>query len=280
MARTLRDYGLEKDNLKVSDIYDGLLVRTGYLKSLEEQNTVEAESRIENLMEFKSVIYDYEKEDPQLNLGSFMERIALMAEIDNHDPGEDAVVLMTMHSAKGLEFPVVFLPGMEDGLFPGWRSLEKPEGIEEERRLCYVGMTRAKERLYLTSAETRTLYGKTDYTRESQFLREIDRKLVTGDGIIEKKESRIPPWSRDGAEGSGGTLPSGYKPFDSLKYARDQVKAGEKKPQEDIQAGDRVSHNKFGEGLVIGSDSRVLEVMFDSVGLKKLARDLAPVKKV
>ena len=281
MARTLRDYGLEKENLKVSDIYDGLLVRTGYLKSLEEQNTVEAESRIENLMEFKSVIYDYEKEDPQLNLASFMERIALMAEIDNHDPGEDAVVLMTMHSAKGLEFPVVFLPGMEDGLFPGWRSLEKPEGIEEERRLCYVGMTRAKERLYLTSAETRTLYGKTDYTRESQFLREIDRKLVAGDGIVDKKESRIPPWSRDGSEGAGGTLPSGYKPFDSLKYARDQVKAGgEKKKQEDIQAGDRVAHSKFGEGLVIGADSRILEVMFDSVGLKKLARDLAPVRKV
>jgi DNA helicase-2/ATP-dependent DNA helicase PcrA len=144
------------------------------------QNTVEAEGRIENLLEFKSVIYDYEKEDPQLSLSEFMERIALLSEIDNHDAGENAVVLMTLHSAKGLEFPVVFMPGMEDGLFPGWRSLDKPDGIEEERRLCYVGMTRAMQRLYLTSAQLRTLYGKTDYTRASQFLKELDKSLVEG----------------------------------------------------------------------------------------------------
>ncbi|HML38342.1 MAG TPA: UvrD-helicase domain-containing protein, partial [Bacillota bacterium] len=187
MIATLRQYSQEKDNLKVSDIYDGLLVKTGYLKNLELQNTVEAEGRIENLLEFKSVIYDFEKENPQLSLSEFMERIALLSEIDNHDAGEDAVVLMTLHSAKGLEFPVVFMPGMEDGLFPGWRAFEKPDGIEEERRLCYVGMTRAMQRLYLTSAELRTLYGKTDYTKESQFLKELDKSLVDGDAVYQKK---------------------------------------------------------------------------------------------
>ncbi|MBQ3520278.1 MAG: UvrD-helicase domain-containing protein, partial [Firmicutes bacterium] len=115
----ISSYSAEKDNLRVSDMYDGLLVKSGYLKALEDQNTLEAESRIENLMEFKSVIYDYEEEDPNISLSEFMERIALLAEVDNHDADENAVVLMTMHSAKGLEFPFVFMPGMEDGLFPG-----------------------------------------------------------------------------------------------------------------------------------------------------------------
>ena len=203
MITTLCQFSQEKDNLKVSDIYDGLLIRTGYLKSLETQDTVEAEGRIENLLEFKSVIYDYEKENPQLTLAEFMEKVALMAEIDNHDAGENAVVLMTMHSAKGLEFPVVFMPGMEDGLFPGWRSFEKPDGIEEERRLCYVGMTRAMQKLYLTGAEVRTLYGKTDYTKESQFLKELDKSLIDGDAIFEKKST-----SESYSSGSAGKNPS------------------------------------------------------------------------
>ena len=152
----------ERENLRVSDIYDNLLVKTGYMKALEDANTVEAEGRIENLMEFKSVIYDYEDEAENPTIEEFMEKITLMAEVDNHDESQDAVVLMTMHSAKGLEFPVVFLPGLEDGLFPGHKAFDTPTGMEEERRLCYVGMTRAKETLILCSAAIRTLYGRTD----------------------------------------------------------------------------------------------------------------------
>jgi len=279
MVAAIMDYHNEKENLKVSDIYDGLLVKTGYLKALEQQNTVESESRIENLLEFKSVIYDYEKEDAELSLASFMERIALMAEIDNHDAREDAVVLMTMHSSKGLEFPIVFLPGMEDGLFPSWRSIDSPSGIEEERRLCYVGMTRAKERLYLTSAEMRTLYGKTDYTKESQFLKEIDKKVLTGDAIWEKKETMNTPWSMGG--GDGYSSPGTFKPFDSLKYAKAQVVSNAAShSNENYKVGDRVNHSKFGEGLVTEVDQKILQVMFDSVGAKKLAKDLAPIKKL
>ncbi|MBR5489382.1 MAG: UvrD-helicase domain-containing protein, partial [Firmicutes bacterium] len=135
MTAVIKEYYEEKANLRISDIYDGLLVKTGYMKMLEDQNTLEAEGRIENLMEFKSVIYDYEKDDLQMSLAEFMERIALLAEVDNHDENENAVVLMTMHSAKGLEFPYVFLPGLEDGLFPGWRAFEREDGLEEERRL-------------------------------------------------------------------------------------------------------------------------------------------------
>jgi DNA helicase-2/ATP-dependent DNA helicase PcrA len=279
MVSVIMGYHYEKENLKVSDIYDGLLIKTGYLKALELQNTVEAESRIENLLEFKSVIYDYEKEDAELSLASFMERIALMAEIDNHDAKENAVVLMTMHSSKGLEFPIVFLPGMEDGLFPSWRSIDSITGIEEERRLCYVGMTRAKERLYMTSAEMRTLYGKTDYTKESQFLKEIDKKVLTGDAIWEKKETMNTPWSNGG--GDGYNNPITFKPFDSLKYAKAQVVLNAaSQGSENYRVGDRVNHSKFGEGLVTEVDKNILNVMFDSVGAKKLAKDLAPIKKI
>lgn len=269
-------YIAEKDNLRISDIYDGLLVKSGYLKSLEDQNTIEAESRIENLMEFKSVIYDYEEEDPNISLEEFMERIALMAEVDNHDADENAVVLMTMHSAKGLEFPFVFMPGMEDGLFPGWRAFDRDDGLEEERRLCYVGITRARERLWLTGAERRTLYGKTDYTRESQFLRELDRKLIEGDGIYEKKDKAA------GAFIDGASEATPFKPFDQLKYARQQTRKNAAQPSgtgQDFKAGDLISHPKFGAGTVKSCDGSIVEAEFAD-GVKKLALGFAPLKKL
>ena len=134
--------------------------------------------------------------------------------------------LMTMHSAKGLEFPVVFLPGMEDGLFPGHKAFDSPTGMEEERRLCYVGMTRAKETLILTSAAMRTLYGRTDYTRESQFLREVDKRLLEGDAVYERKR-------RDGSLGVSTGGPDGYgakespRPYDALRYAKAATRANE-----------------------------------------------------
>lgn len=286
MVQVLFQYHEERDNLRVSDVYDGLLVKTGYLKSLEQQNTVEAEGRIENLLEFKSVIYDYEHENPQLSLSEFMERIALMAEIDNHDTEENAVVLMTMHSAKGLEFPIVFIPGMEDGLFPGWRSLEKPGGIEEERRLCYVGMTRAMRRLYLTSAELRTLYGRTDYTKESQFIRELDRSLVENENAgmrsgglfgIQNTGSRTTP--RGGNDGYGAN--EIFRPFDQLKYIKQTQSTDKSLTKDDqFQDGDKVSHSKFGPGMVLSVEGAVITIVFDSVGVKKLALDLAPIKKL
>ena len=122
----------DKGQLKVSDIYDNLLIRTGYMKALEDANTVEAEGRIENLLEFKSVIFDEEKENPNVNLSEFMEKVALVAEVDNHNPDEDAVVMMTMHSAKGLEFPHVYLTGMEDGVFPSYMCLNSDDPTDIE----------------------------------------------------------------------------------------------------------------------------------------------------
>lgn len=276
LVECIQKYSNEKQNLRVSDIYDGMLKSSGYYDALKSANTVEAEGRIENILEFKSVIYDMEAEDSNISLSEFMERLALLSDIDNHDETEDAVVLMTLHSAKGLEFPVVFMPGMEDGLFPGWRAFENPEGIEEERRLCYVGMTRAKQRLFMTSANLRTMYGRTDFTRESQFVREIDRKFMEGDAVYEKKQGD--------RFGNGGSLdgfdgPAPAKPFDSLRYAKQHMAS---KPGLGIElaAGDRVNHAKFGEGLVIEVKGNVANIMFDSVGAKKLAKDIAPIKKI
>ena len=268
----------ERENLRVSDIYDNLLVKTGYMKALEDANTVEAEGRIENLMEFKSVIYDYEEESENPTIEEFMEKITLMADVDNHDETQDAVVLMTMHSAKGLEFPVVFLPGLEDGLFPGHKAFDSPSGMEEERRLCYVGMTRAKEILILCSAAMRTLYGRTDYTRESQFLREIDKRLLEGDAVYERKR-------RDSGLGvstgsfDGFAAKESPKPFDALRFAKAATRANAAAAEE-LAVGDRVRHAKFGEGLVIDRDDRTLTVIFDSAGQKKMAKGIAPLKKI
>lgn len=267
----------ERENLDVSDIFDELLVKTGYLKSLENDKTLESESRIENLMEFKSVIADYEKSTENSSIDEFMAQLALAAEVDNYDDGQASCTMMTMHSAKGLEFPVVFMPGMEDGLFPGSRAFDDPASMEEERRLCYVGMTRAEELLFLTSAELRMRYGRTDYTRESQFLKEIDSTLMTGDAVYQPRKGTslgVPTGSRD------GYAQKPYKPFDAMKYARMDTHKKSQGASVDLAQGDRVFHKKFGEGLVIESAGSIVTVAFDSVGIKKLARDVAPLEKL
>jgi DNA helicase-2/ATP-dependent DNA helicase PcrA len=282
MAEIISKLSEEQDNLKISDIYDTLLVRTGYLQALERQNTVEAKTRIENLLEFKSVIYDYEKgkEDAgeQGSLSEFMESIALMAEVDNLDPEENAVVMMTLHSAKGLEFPVVFMTGMEDGLFPSWRSYERGDGVEEERRLCYVGMTRAKEKLYLTSAGIRTIYGKSDYTRESMFLREIDKKLLEGDPIFTGNSyDRYSGIMSQTSYADEGEI---FRPFAQIQAIKQSSAAKPRVTAADLEPGDMVKHTKFGEGRVITVEGNAVTVIFDSVGTKKLAIDVAPLTKL
>ncbi|OLR55671.1 ATP-binding protein [Hornefia porci] len=268
----------ERTNLKVSDIYDLLLTKTGYLPALEETGTVESEGRIENLMEFKSVIYDYEKGTENPSIEEFMEQLTLAAEVDNYDEHQDTVTLMTMHSAKGLEFPVVFLPGLEDGLFPGNKAFDDPSGMEEERRLCYVGMTRAKELLFLSSAEERTRYGRTEYTRESQFLRELDRRLIEGDAVYQRKTGDSSLGVSTGSRDGYAAKP--YKPFDALKYARYSTRQNAMENTESFAPGDRVSHGKFGEGMVLEATDTIVTVAFDGAGVKKLALGVAPLKKI
>ena len=317
LVTMLDELGAEQDNMELSDIYDNLIRRSGYLTALVAENTVEADARIENILELRSVIAEFEEKaagsvltdeedefreerdrlredgfdvkEPTL-LQSFLERIALLSDIDNRDESEDAVVMMTLHSSKGLEFPVVFMPGMENGLFPGSTSMDDPSKMEEERRLCYVGITRAMRKLYLTGAQTRMLYGRTDFTIESEFMREMDTNLLEGDPTVAERTA-----SAGGIRGDGGILgmrefkgryegsADGYdasfsKPFDALKFAKKQASKGIS--NEGFEAGDRIRHPKFGEGLLIEQDAKTLTIAFDSVGIKKLGKGFVKLTKV
>lgn len=168
-----------KENMSITELLNMVINDTGILKEYEVENTVEAQSRVENIKELKSVALEFEKQNELNTLEEFLANISLVSDLDNLEEEQDYVVLMTMHSAKGLEFPVVFIPGMEEGVFPGYRAItEGPEQLEEERRLCYVGITRAREKLYLSNARFRTLFGNSSYNRPSRFLSEIPEKLV------------------------------------------------------------------------------------------------------
>ena len=288
MVRIIRLCAQEKENLRVSDIYDQLLVKSGYLKALEAEDTQEAASRIENLMDFKSFIYDYEKEKEdtgeKATLEEFLEKVATNGDADKMEEGTGKVTLMTMHSAKGLEFPIVFLPGMEDGLFPGHRALDNENGMEEERRLCYVGMTRAREKLFLTGAAYRVLYGRGEYTRESIFLRELDKSLLdeAGDTVFTAGRRTNNFLGVDTGSPDGFSEPAfrPYPAYDPLKYARQAVRENTRSAGRSFTAGERVRHGKFGEGMVLEVDDKTVTVIFDSVGRKKLAKDIAPIEKL
>ena len=288
MVQVIRLCSQEKENLRVSDIYDQLLVKSGYLKALEAEDTPEAESRIENLLDFKSFIYDYEKEKAdageKATLEAFLEKVATDGDADKMEEGTGKVTLMTMHSAKGLEFPVVFLPGLEDGLFPGHRAMDNESGMEEERRLCYVGMTRAQEKLILTGAAYRVLYGRGEYTRESTFLRELDKSLLdaAGDTVFTAGRRTNNHLGVDTGSPDGFSQPAfrPYPAYDPLKYAMQAVRENTRSSGKNFAVGDQVRHGKFGPGLVLEVDDKTVTVMFDSVGRKKLAKDVAPIEKL
>ena len=286
MIDTIKLCREQKDNLSVADIYDALMVRTGYMKALEDENTVEAEGRIENLLDFKSFIFDFEKEKKDAGevatLEEFLEKVATNGDADKFESESGKVALMTMHSAKGLEFPVVFMPGMEDGLFPSHRSIDQEEKLEEERRLCYVGMTRAKERLFLSSAAYRMLYGQGDYTRESTFLRELDPKVLDSAGDAVYVPSRKSSNNLGFSTGSlDGFAQPAYKPYyDPLLEAKKMAKANAAGQNNSYKVGDSVRHGKFGIGMVIEEDDKTVTVMFESEGVKKLAKGFAPLQKL
>ena len=280
LVELYRSLEVEKDRMSVAEIYDILLDRTGYLKALEDMKTAEADGRIENLLEFKSVILEKQKEADEagedLTIDNFMEGLALISDVDNHDPNQDAVTLMTLHSAKGLEFPVVFMPGMETGLFPSYRSFDRVGGVDEERRLCYVGMTRAKDTLFMSSAEWRTMYGRIDATMESQFLKEIDKAYLTGHAIYDKKMARTVDRYDENRRFSEDTYVSPISVIAQMKAAKPmrQTLAGV-----DVKAGDKVEHTKFGLGIVMDVDGSIITVQFED-GTKRLAKDMAPLSKV
>ena len=183
----------KKDNMKISELVTQTLKKTGYMKALEDEKTLESENRIANIEEFLTVAMEFEKEEVENTLQNFLEGMTLSSDIDNLEESDDTVTLMTLHSAKGLEFPVVFLPGMEEGIFPGYKSIGEETALEEERRLCYVGITRAKNTLFLSCSKQRTTFGSTTYNLVSRFVEEIPEELLENaedsDGIFGNKKS-------------------------------------------------------------------------------------------
>jgi DNA helicase-2/ATP-dependent DNA helicase PcrA len=233
---------------------------SGYLLELEAERTVEAEGRIENLRELGGVAAEFEQRSPEGSLAEFLEQVSLVSEQDEYDEESGSVTLMTLHNAKGLEFPVVFIIGLEDGVFPHYRSMGDPAHLEEERRLMYVGVTRARERLYMTYAWSRTLFGSTSYSPPSRFLGEIPTELVRA---LEEGELAV----TDG---------------DSVSPIRAAVEGRREVPQ--ISAGDTVLHDKWGEGVVLtvsgsGTDAEAT-VRFEDAGEKRLLVAYAPLRKV
>lgn len=251
------------------------LDRTGYRQMLIDAGEEEAE-RLDNLDEFVSNVIEYQNNNEEPTLTGFLEETALVADVDRYDENADAVVLMTIHSAKGLEFPVVFLPGFEDGIFPGMQSILDPSELEEERRLAYVAITRAKERLYITHAKSRLLFGRTQYNPRSRFIDEIPTELIddiSGENV-RAEQVRVPF--------TGSKKPRNV-PYEAITVNKPLFA---KQPEKTAQfaVGDRVRHMTFGEGEIIsvkpmGADT-LYEIMFDSVGMKKLMATYARLKKV
>lgn len=251
------------DTLELPEFYDEVLQRTGYLAMLEAKDDLENRTRKENVQELKSSILSYMEEAETPTLAGFLEEISLYTDIERYDQNADAAVMMTMHSAKGLEFPNVFLVGMEEGLFPGMRVLTDPEELEEERRLCYVAITRAKQRLYLTHAKQRMLYGRTSFNRVSRFLTEIPEDCV-------QQRRRTTPGTATVGQRYGQTRSqTGSRTERHTSYA--PKPAG---PLLELSKGDQVIHTAFGTGIVLSvlkmNGDALLEIAFDQVGTKRL----------
>ncbi|MBC7262490.1 MAG: ATP-binding domain-containing protein, partial [Chloroflexi bacterium] len=246
-------------------LLDTVLERTGYAEYVRD-GTEEGEERWQNIMELRSVAQEYLDLEPELSLTMFLEEVALVSDVDNLNEEVDAPTLLTLHTAKGLEFHTVFIVGLEEGILPHSRSLEEPEGLEEERRLCYVGITRAKERLYLTHTFRRTLYGSRAVSEPSRFLSDIPDHLI---------------------QGHAKPLAKGLFPQEAPNYTQSAVwqnepVTGSTKPL--YSAGDQVRHAQFGDGIVVHSEisggDEVVTVAFAGQGIKRLLLSFAPLEKL
>ncbi|MFQ9821773.1 MAG: DNA helicase PcrA [Clostridia bacterium] len=295
----------KKDELTISELIKLTLKKSGYTKALENENTVEAENRIENLDEFLTVAIEFEEEEAENSLSTFLEGITLSSDIDDLEEGEEYVTLMTLHSAKGLEFPVVFLVGMEEGIFPGYKSISEPKELEEERRLCYVGITRAKENLFLTCSKQRTIFGSTSYNPVSRFLNEIPQELLEGyDEAFGETKNKEQMFKDSQYTWSYGSRNNGNIKTYKIEEQKANVAASSnntnngfmfrtaesflnnlsKKSTSNIdlskyKSGVKVFHKKFGEGIINqvepeGEDLKV-DIDFNKVGHKRLMAKFA-----
>ncbi len=270
-----------KDKIEVSELIKETLDKTGYTNALKVDSTQEeAENRIQNLEEFLTVAIEFEEEAAENTLEEFLQNITLSSDIDDLEESEDSVTLMTLHSAKGLEFPVVFLVGMEEGIFPGYKSIEEPKELEEERRLCYVGITRAKEHLYLTCAKRRTIFGSTSYNESSRFISEIPKEYLDGiESLSEKKKITFDDtpylWQYGKREKERNTNNLSTFQFRTAESFLNNLQKVEKNIDLSVyKPGIRVYHKKFGEGTINnveeeGEDLK-LDISFIKVGHKRL----------
>ena len=268
-----------KDTVTIEELTGRILNDTGYMPTLVMEDTTESKTRIENLGEFISVITEFEKNEETGNtLGEFLENISLVSDIDGYDENEDSAVLMTIHSAKGLEFPIVFLSGLEEGLFPGMRSMESDDDIEEERRLCYVAITRAKEQLYITKTISRTIHGKTMPTTASRFFKEIPVEYLEDKTTLQPKVAKV----MQDLGVRNASVPK--KEVYMTKGFGSSVKSSGSTDYSKFKAGDTVEHRTFGRGEILkatpcGNDC-ILEIQFESIGFKRLMAAFAKVKKI
>ena len=269
------------EEVTLGELYDELVERIDYLNFLKTDDPESAEDRAANVQELASNLRRFEEENPEGTLSDFLEEVSLITDIDNYDNNADSVVLMTVHSAKGLEFPVVFLPGMEENIFPGMASVYVPSEVEEERRLAYVAITRAKEELYIFHAESRMIFGMTNRNRVSRFVEEIPETLV--------EHTRSRDYSARPV-----SMPNfgGAKPFGEAPKTKSVAEAGGFTPKPRVKpapagtyrVGDTVLHKAFGTGLIVSAtpmaNDTLLEVAFDKVGTKKLFANFARLTKV
>lgn len=266
----------------VEDLIDRVLRDTGYLEELENERTPQAQSRIDNLHELISVAQEFAASEEENNLENFLAHVALVSDIDDTELGEDAITLMTLHSSKGLEFPVVFLVGMEEGLFPHARTLMDETEIEEERRLCYVGITRAKEKLFLSSTKMRTIYGNTVTYPPSRFLQEIPARLVK----TIKRQERFSALEnfKQVSEKYSARPQKPASTFNPHSFMPQKPAAAAGGTGTRFNTGDRISHSKWGEGMVVSvkdsPDGQEVKVAFAGAGVRSLLTKYAVLKKL
>jgi DNA helicase-2/ATP-dependent DNA helicase PcrA len=258
----LNEFITKSGELNLTGLLNEVLEKTGYKGHvLNEEN---GEERWENIQELFTVARDYDELSPAEALSTFLEKVSLVSDVDELNEKVDATTLITLHQAKGLEFPVVFIVGMEEGLLPHRRSMEDPDEMEEERRLCYVGVTRAQQRVYLLHTYHRNLFGSSSATLPSRFLQDIPKQLIAGKGLWEEGEGKEDEFTPITTLYSKSTV----KPLSNLK----------------LEVGDRVQHKMFGEGVVINcspnKDDQEITVAFDVAGVKHLLLSLAPLEKV
>lgn len=286
----IEHFKTDAEDMSISDLLKEIIEETGYIESLQAEDMVEAETRIENIDELLSKVAAYEEDCEDRNepasLSGFLEEVALVADIDSLDEDTDYVVLMTLHSAKGLEFPNVYLAGMEDGLFPSYMTItaDDPEEVEEERRLCYVGITRAEKELTLTCARRRMIRGETQYNKMSRFLKEIPMELLSTGAVFtkDKEEPEVKVSAYMQAKQAFKAKPFGG----SAPYSQSPAKSFGKPSGKglDYKTGDRVRHIKFGEGTVTaiieGGRDYEVTVAFDTAGTKKMFAAFAKLEKI